>query len=381
MNLAGLGYIAGGINQGMDSAAKRRLEELQAQSMQQTQAGQGDAGRALMSMNGITPPQQPQGLGGMLQNIFRGGQQPQQPQQPGPPMQLAGSMPAQGQPPMGGAPQQPQAPMQGGAPPQGGGVPPQLQAAAQHLDFSTLTNTLAKAPGMTPERLMGALSALQPYMNMQSQNDYKMAMLQVQRQNADSRATSAGAAKENADTNRDYKPRMAGVAEQNADVKQDNAASLIGSRDAKAGVDQEKLAQGKRHLDLIEQAGRVKDRASVELNYRGLQTARANALLAAHGDESDATVKGIDEQLKFANQTLQRMRDEPSQHPQGWEGQDKGRAEPLVATPMPEKPKGKVSVDGGSAGEPDMSKAKRAADGKMYVPDPARPGKYLRVEE
>ena len=197
MNLAGLGYIAGGVSQGMDAMAKRRLEELQAQSMQQSQAGRGDAGRALMSMSGVqSPPQQPQGLGGMLQSIFRGGQQ----QQPGPPMQPAGGMPQQpqgggmppqGQLPMGGAPQQPQAPMQ--APqgqPQGGGVPPQLQAAAQHLDFSTLTNTLAKAPGMTPERLMGALSALAPYMNMQSQNDYKMAMLQVQKQNANTRSDS-----------------------------------------------------------------------------------------------------------------------------------------------------------------------------------------------
>ena len=366
MNLAGLGYIAGGVSQGLDAGTKRALEQLQIQAQQQSLSGQKDAGTALMSMNGVQPQQQPQGGLGALGALLGGGKPPQQ---PGAPMQLQGAMPQQAPPQMAQA--QPMQPP--GAQPQGGGVPPQLQAAAQHLDFSTLTNTLAKAPGMTPERLMAALSALSPYMNMQSQLDFKKIQEQALLQNAGSRRESADAAMKNADTNAATKPIIAGATKEKADASVQNTEDLIKNRDAKAGVDQEKLAQGKRHLDLIEKAGAAKDRASVELNYRGLQTARANALLAAHGDENDATVKGIDEQLKLANQTLQRMRDAPSQHPQGWDGKDQGRTEPLVATPMPEK--------GGAAPKGMPEGARKAPDGKYYVPDPNRAGKYLRVEE
>lgn len=339
MNLAGLGYIAGGISQGLDAGTRRRLEDLQAQSMQQTQAGQGDAGRALMGMSGVASPQQQQGglggLGALLKGAMGGGQ-PQA--QPGPPMQLAGGNPATAMPPQA-APQQAQ-PMQ----PQGGQaqqVPPQFQQAAQMLDFNTLTNTLAKTPGMTPERLMGALSALQPFMNTQAQMDHKKFMEQVALMNAGSTAKRA-------DTYATTEPIKADASAKRAETGAKNEASLEASRAGRLEIDQAKLDQGAKHLQMLEKAAGARDKAGAERYFTQLNGVRANAMIAAHGDANDPTVKGIDEQIKVASARLQELQAAPSEHPAGWEGKDKGRAEPLVATPTPEKPKGKVSVDGGA---------------------------------
>ena len=86
-------------------------------------------------------------------------------------------------------------------------------------------------------------------------------------------------------------------------------------------------------------------------------------------------MKGIDAQLQYAKSHLDRIRDAPAPR-EDWEGKDKGRAEPLVATPAPEKPKGKVSVDDGNA--PPMEGAKKAPDGNWYV---EKNGKFFRVDK
>lgn len=291
MNLAGLGYIAGGLSQGLDAGTRRRLEDLQAQAMQQSISGQKDAGNALMSLSGVTPAQsqQSQGLLGGLAGMLRGGA----PQQPATPMQLQGAMPQQ-------APQQPAAPMQLQAQPQQGAVPPQLANAAWHLDFPTLTKTLAQAPGMTPERLMSALSALQPYMNMQSQNDYKMAMMQIQRQNADTRAAGER------DTS-NYHQGMLKIAGQNADTKQAGQQSLDAYRQGKLGIDQAKIDQAGQHLAQIERAAGMKDLATAESNFRGLQAVRVQARQQV-GTDDDPTVKAIDAQIGEAQKQLDRLR-------------------------------------------------------------------------
>ena len=325
MNLAGLGYIAGGLGSGLDAGTRLAMERLQMQQLRQQQAGQGDAGRALMSLSGVTPPAaQPQGLGalgGLLQGVM-GGRQTATPQAMPQPQQQAALQAAASQPQQQATP------------------PPQLQAAAFHLDFPTLTKALAQMPGMTPERLMGALSSLQPYMNTQAKIDFQNAMIPIRREQAD-------AAMSRANTYGQTAPIMAGASAQRAATGAANEASLEGARANRIQVDQAKLDQGQRHLEQIDRSAAAKDLAGAELNYRALQTSRANAVLAAHGDENDPTVKGIDEQVSLAKAKLAELRAMPSQHPNGWEGKSTGRAEPEVAQPM--KPKGKVSVDNGAA--------------------------------
>ena len=262
-----------------------------------------------MSLNGVTPPPQQQGglgaLSGLLKGVMGGGQP-----QPQAPMQLSGGQP---QPPMGGQPQAPMggapqpAPQPQGQPQGGGGVPPQFQTAAQQLDFPTLTKSLAQMPGMTPQRLMAALSALQPYMNLQSQLNFKQIQERVMLQNAQSGSVRAGAAQENADTNAATRPIMAGASKERADTGAKNEASLEKTREAKIGIDQAKLDQGGQHLQLIEKAATSKDVATAETNYRQLINIRANALLAAQGDTEDATVKGLDAQIATADKRVQEL--------------------------------------------------------------------------
>lgn len=357
MNLAGLGYAAGGLAQGLDAGARRRLEDLQAQSLQSAESGKVDAGNAIAAYYGGQPQQQPQGgLGGLMALLRGGGQQPQggAPQQPGPPMQLQGGMPQQ---PQGDAP---------GMPPQGGpqippGMSPQTAQAIHQLDLPTLMQVLA-SQGKSGSEMVNALIAISPVMNATAKQQYLMATVPIRQEMAD-------AGKKRADTYATTEPIKADASAKRAETGAKNEASLEKSRGGRLAVDQAKLDQGAQHLKMLEQAAMAKDKAGAERYFTQLQNVRANAMIASHGDANDPTVKGIDEQIKIASNRLQELNAAPSEHPDGWEGKDKGRPEPLVATPI-----------GGAAGgdEPPVKGARKAADGNWYV---EKNGKYFRVEQ
>ena len=372
MNLAGLGYLAGGVAQGMDEGTKQRLAQLQAQAVQQSQSGQGDAGAAIMQMNGVTPPPQQQGglgaLGGLLRGAFAGGAQPPQAAAPSALATRPGGMGAP-QPQMQQPQPQPQPPQ---GQPQGGAPPPQFQAAAQKLDFPTLTKALSQMPGMTPQRLMGALSALQPYMNLQAQIDYKRVMEQVAVQNAGSRAVSAGASKENADTNAAVRPKAQAETARHHKVTE-------GQGDTRLAQHQQQIDAANDHMANLNASYESRDVAGVRSYFAKLNAVKVQMeqeVRAEGGDiATDPGVKQINSQIAAAQGLLENLEKKPPtvQPPAG--GGKRTDAAPAST-------RGNVSVDGGGqSATPDMSKAKRAADGKIYVPDPARPGKYLRVEE
>ena len=359
MNLAGLGYIAGGASQGLNDSARRQLEQLQAQLMKQQQSGQQDAGAALMQQSGVTPPPQSavpfaSPVIQKIQSLFGGGQQPQG--TPAPVSALAGR---------GGGPATPNQPpptdpSQGQQPPPAQGAPsPQVQAAVGKFDFPTLVTTLAKKPGMTPQALMAALSALAPYMNMQAQQEYKNRLLRIRQQDAD--------------TNSSVKPILAKAATERADTGKENTDSLVKDRDTRSGLAREKFeasrAQFQEKMDLAANTTDMNTKKTLLESARKELTALQNARNAARvtaGDDNDPTVKDLDAQIaeaKTAFEGAKKAISTPSPNPEGratWEGKDQGRAAPVAA-----KPATPTSSGGKKALPPDeVSKAKLAISSK-----------------
>jgi hypothetical protein len=302
--LGALGSIGGGLAQGADAEARRKLLALQAQQLIQQQAGQGDAGAALMSQSGVSPPTsvvpgaQPMGglLGG-LKGLLSGGQAPASGAPPPAPLGVRGG---------GGAPQPPST---GGAPPQGqpqGAPPPQAQAAVQRMDFPTLTNTLARQPGMTPQRLMAALSALAPYMNMQAQIDYKQAMMRVAQQNAGSNAVRADAAKETADTGAVVKPGE-------LQEKKDRDVGLDANRKARLAIEQQKLKDSEDKRASDEGIKTLSQWQSANKDAENERQRAVTDLNAAYSNTADpdreATVEMLKRNLSDANDRIKALHD------------------------------------------------------------------------
>lgn len=313
--LGALGSIGGGLSQGAEAEARRRLLALQAQQLQQQQSGTGDAGAALMTQSGVTPPAQSMVPGaspiqGLLSRLLGGAQGGPTPAAAAPP-----STPLARQPGGVGPTPSVSAPAQGGGaattppPPQAPqGIPPQLQAAAQQMDFPTLTNTLAKMPGMTPQRLMAALGALAPFMNMQSQQAYKMAMLQVQQGNLGVRRQTADQQGRNIDSEIDSRKAAAGDRGRNIDSEIDarkGAADARKQREARQQRDQQdreaKTASdaGIKSLSEWQAANRdaenERQRAISDLN---------NAYTATNDPDQEGTIKMLKENLKSANDRI-----------------------------------------------------------------------------
>ena len=287
--LGGLGYIAGGVASGLDEGTRARLAQLQAQQMQQGLAGQGDAGAAIMQLEGVTPPTS------MVPGATPTAQSPMSLNAPAP-----GVAPPQAPPSAQPAPQAPPPPQQ---PQQGASaVPPQLQKAAATLDFPTLASGLAKMPGMTPQRLMSALQALQPFMNLQAQQQYKQATLQVAQQ----RASDQGANIQSEIQDRGVKERQGDqrlqMSQERLDIAKSSAAEKL-----QAVKDALEL-----HRNTSDKNAQLRALSIAETNFRGLMAARSSALIAAGNDANDPTVKEIDAQLATARQELDAARAEPA---------------------------------------------------------------------
>jgi hypothetical protein len=231
--LGALGSIAGGVGQGLDAESRRRLLEQQAAQIAQQQTGNVDAGNALSGAP-MTAPQQQGGmlarLGSMFGSMFGGGGggqgQPQGAPQP-PPIGRAGPPQMGALPPQGGAPQPPPQPSPQPSP-QGGGQPPG-GAPITKLDFPTILQ-LFQQKGLTGARLMAALNAVAPMMNLQAQQQYKQAMMSVAQQKIPIEQQRADA---------DTKRAATGAENVDSEVKSRDAASE--ARKQRLGLEAQKL--------------------------------------------------------------------------------------------------------------------------------------------
>ena len=347
--LAGLGSLAGGISEGMTAEARRRLLQLQAEAQKQQLSGGDDAGNALAKTFGS--PLAPQasvpgatqfgggGMLGKLQSMFGGGQgQPQgggaptaQPQMSGPsgPSPMAAPQP-QARPPMA-APQpqaqgatQPQMQPQAGAPrpqmgapqPQGQGAPPpQVQAALGQMDFPSIIKALSSQPGMTGSRLIAALDRITPFMNAQTQQQYKTAMLGISQQRANTGEASV-----------EERGRHDQATE---GISQERESRLSGQFKESIGLVKEKLDFAK--------SAKSKDEAQRALTDAEREQNRASSLIQnelLYGkDDPDAATKTADykKQLDDAKAAIAEAKAKLAAMPDKWEGKDQGRAPPEQA--------------------------------------------------
>jgi hypothetical protein len=343
--LAGLGSLAGGISEGMTAEARRRLLQLQAEAQKQQLSGADDAGNALAKTFGSSLAPQASvpgatqfgggGMLGKLQSMFGGGQgQPQgggappaQPQMSGPsgPSPMAAPQP-QARPPMA-APQpqaqgatQPQAgaprPQMGAPQPQGQGAPPpQVQAALGQMDFPSIIKALSSQPGMTGSRLIAALDRITPFMNAQTQQQYKTAMLGISQQRANTGADSVA-----------ERGRHDQATE---DISQERESRLSGQFKESIGLVKEKLDFAK--------SAKSKDEAQRALTDAEREQNRASSLIQnelLYGkDDPDAATKTADykKQLDDAKAAIAEAKAKLAAMPDNWEGKDQGRAPPEQA--------------------------------------------------
>lgn len=242
MNLAGLGSIAGGIGTGLDQAARRRLEEIQAQTAKTQQGGQELLGSALSQFYGGAPTQQSAVPGAVpildkLKSLFGGGGQQQAPSPPPSPAAAVPPPSPQAAPPAPAAPPAAQSP-------QPGQVPPQIAAQVKQLDFPTLVQLISKSPGATPAKIGAALEKLEPMMNAQALQQWRQVQTQLaplraqtQQQDVQSKIQDRGVRQEQGaeriDISKGREDRFAGQFKENMDVARDKLKLAQSSSDAR----------------------------------------------------------------------------------------------------------------------------------------------------
>ena len=337
--LGALGSFAGGVESGMNDEVRRRLMQLQVEAQKQQLSGADDAGNALAKAFGSSLAPQASvpgatqfgggGMLGKLQSMFGGGGQGQPQAQPqtgapptaspqagGMPPRLAGAPPpARPQmgapPPQGGAPPSPQA----GGPQGQGGPPPQVQAALQQMDFPSIIKALSSQPGMTGSRLIAALDRITPFMNAQTQQQYKTAMLGISQQRANTGEASV-----------DERARHDQATE---GLSAEREKRLSGQFSESIGLVKEKLA--------LAASSKSKDEAQRALTDAEREQNRASNLIQnelLYGkDDPDAATKTADykKQLDDAKTAIADAKAKLAAMPDNWEGKDQGRAPPQQA--------------------------------------------------
>jgi hypothetical protein len=186
-----------------------------------------------------------------------------------------------------------------GAPqPQGQGAPPpQVQAALGQMDFPSIIKALSSQPGMTGSRLIAALDRITPFMNAQTQQQYKTAML--------------------------------GVAQQRANTSQERESRLSGQFKESLGVIKDKLAYA-------QSAGSKREAQSALTDAEREQNRAYNLIqdeLLYGKDDPDAATKTAQykKQLDDAQTAIAEAKAKLAAIPDNWEGKDQGRAPPEQA--------------------------------------------------
>jgi len=240
-------------------------------------------------------------------------------------------------------------------------MPPQTAALVKQLDFPSLVQLISKMPGATPAKIGSALTQLEPMMNAQALQQWRMTQTQlapqrlaVQQQVADTGAkradTAATQGQERIDISQQRESRLAGQFKESMDVARDKL----------------KLAQGT--ADVKQRQAAIVD-AEREVN-RAQNLIQNETLYGGSDPDKDAKMKGFQTQLDAAKAAVE----EAKRMPTSYEGQDKGRAPPetvpgrrLDVTQEPDRPKPAAVT--APAGQTTSTKPSRPAPGQA-IPFP-----------
>jgi hypothetical protein len=364
--LSGIGSGLGkGVETGQSIQANRlKLQQAKLQQAKLQQAKDEQAGAAAFGTTfGGVQQQQPQGILAHLQSLLGMGQQqppamPQGgPQAPAaPPGMSQAPMPQQApQGPVNPAqmnaisqprPQAPQPQAQPMAQPQQQPQAPQGQATWQQL----AQQIKAKNPNISPMAMSYALDHALPFMNLQSQQEWKQAQLAISQQRAD----EAGV------YHKDLVDQRASAAQTASD---DRNARLK----EQEGAASDKLAQQK-----VEQQSKEFERTSTAYEKLGAAIANdskmdtpANQALLAKLQAKLATMAGVD----------------PAQMPDvaKTKGSEQSWGDWFKSFVSSDTGKGAAPAASTDAGKPPMDGATKAPDGKWYVKDPKSPSGWSEV--
>lgn len=335
MNLSGLGYLAGGVNQGLDSASRRRLEDLAAASQQTSAQGDTVLGKALIQAYGGSPnPAQSPQISGLskLASMF-GGQTPP-PSSGGPSPNVAGqpgpmALAPQAGPP-GAPPPTPQVPTQPpGGPPQPAagaqsGPTPQQAAAIKQLDFPSLVQLIAKS-GAPPAAIAQAMEKLVPYMNAQAMQQYRMTMMQLAPQRL-AETQRHDQATEGAATG-----RLAETGRHNLETEglsKDREARLTVQFSDNLKIAKQKISNAEHATTKREQQSALVD---AERERKNAENLLQNELIYGASDPDAEKKKAkFQAQLDDAQQRIDEVRKQIESQPEHWEGDTQGRPAPEV---------------------------------------------------
>ena len=324
-SIAGLGSLAGGLDQGFQNAQNIQLKNIQMQALKDSVGGGSTAAQMLSQLYGgaLSSPAQPQSpLQGLMAKFGLGGSQPtvgstpnsdpmsagapmpigapqppaqapQPPQQPpqAPPPQGQPSQPAP-QPPQAAQPSvQPTAPQLGQPAPQPQPGPPTLDQV-RALDLPGLIQAAKRVnPNMTPQQLMAALDRITPLMNM----DALMRWRQVQAQLGGQRIAATERGQDIAHSDRsaslaerhtEFEGRQSAIADRFARSYALNLDKFAAAKD-----DKERKGIQKQSEDAIkDELAAVRAEIAADNTLDAKDKARLKAAAAKAADEANARV-------------------------------------------------------------------------------------------
>ena len=228
-----------------------------------------------------------------LGSMFGGGGQGQPQAAPQPPPIGRAGPPTAAPPPQGGAPQPlPQPSPQGGAP-----QPPPITK----LDFPTILQ-LFQQKGLTGARLMAALNAVAPMMNLQAQQQYKQAMMSVAQQKIPIERQRADA---------DTKRAATGAENVDSEVKSRDAASE--ARKQRLGLEAQKLKDSEAKAASDASIKTLSQWQSANKDAENERQRAVSDLNAAYTNTSDpdqeGTIKMLKENLASADARIKALHD------------------------------------------------------------------------
>lgn len=344
-------------------------------------------------------------MGNALMMLSQGGQgqgpQPPMPGQPSQPMQQPRPASPPGGAPMAG-PQGPGGPPAGGGPPMmpsggrpamgPGGPPPQGGMGGQQggpMDWRMVLAAVKQAnPNLPPDVAAEAVNQFLPMMNQQSQMEWKQISLQLREQSLQQRESQFMMAEQGRNQRSETAEGGREARSERTDTRvregQDEKKREFETREKRLG-DALQLRSDTTWTRLEQQKQQAEQKAQAAQGKQGLAEVRAII------DAQDKHVRTRIQAYSSANTLSKKERDDLlSQADKEYNDQIKalrdkfGRTTPTGGTSDKPQPKTDDRVPPGTDNpaadnKPPVEGAKKAPDGKWYVPDPKRPGKYLEV--
>lgn len=408
VSLAGLSAVQPGYLQADSTSQQTRLRKAQADQADIEMAGNTAFGNTLKAFQSQVP-------GAQAMPGAQGAQMAQGPQAPSPgqpsvpmrpPMPMQGNMPQGGQSPAGSSPMAPQGMPQQGQPqmppqgPQGGGQPPMqgggMPGGQGQLDWRVIMGKVAQAnPNAPPAVIASAVTKFLPLMNQQAQMEWKnvqMAMMAQRTQQGQERV-------EQGDRRLDQGDTRLGQGQEKVDVSKAGEERRTTQGDRRLDQGDTRLQQGDRRLDQGDtREQRLAAGAAIrqDQGWQNLEIKKQNlARQITQGNDRQKLSEWratVDAQHKRATEIIQSkqammpdderkalLKEENDNYRADLEQMRNGigRTTPDANKPDPAGKTPDRLPQGTPPGLPQG--AKQAPDGKYYVPDPNRPGKYLEV--